>query len=392
MADDVLKNLQELASVPELTTGFKNQQECIAWGNKVLIQLAFNSDIQNEFMGYQQNINTMKLSADLQASSLNMMISLIGIAIGERQKEINNQPKKVSDELLEYADSFEEISKRFIQGSTHHLDLEDETLFKQQSLEVISLIRESLGDKNQYSGTIVLTLNNDTGTYGPSKHCVFTVKGIVLAAQKEVKRKESQGTNGGDMFNHLLTDTVSIVKKNGETHHGIKAAINKDFIHINYETVEINKGDKIRLNLPNRPVQIFVVDDPGFQSKKGWVTAYYKIKYIKEENIPPVPVHNTFHVSGNNAKVNFNSTDNSTNIVNNSSSEIFDNLITLVKEQIEEGKDRESLIATINAMNETQGTSGFKDHYINFISFVSNHITVLGPILPTLKTFYDSVL
>ena len=382
MADEVLKKLQELASVPELTSGFNTQQECIAWANKVLPALVFSIEFRQEFMAYQQNINIVGLSGDLQASSLNQMVSILGLAIADRQHQLAQQPQLVSDELLEYVDIFKNILGRFKIGTTWVLTVDDEAYFKQRVLEVISLINEFLGEKNQYSLNIILAVN-DTGGNGPSKFCVQTVKGIVLAAQKEIKRKESQ-VNGGDVFNHLLTDSVTIIKRNGEKHHNIKAVVKKDVIHIPYESVSIEKGDKIQLTQVNRPTQVFVVVDPGFQPKIFNMPAYFKIKYCDEADVPNTQPLQVFHFNGDNSRVNINSTDSSTNVVNTNSAELFDGLLKLIKEQIEDAKDRESLFATIEAMRQAQGTSGFTSCYQEFMAVASDHITVFGPFIPAL--------
>ena len=388
MADDVLRKLQELASVPELTSGFNSQQECIAWANKVLPALVFNAEFRQEFMAYQQNINTVGLSGDLQASSLNQMVSILGLAIADRQHQLSQQPQLVSDELLEYVDIFEDISGRFIKGSTLHLQLEDEVYFKQKAMEVISLIKDFLGDKNQYTGTIYHTLNYDLGTYGPSLHCVQTVKGVVLAAQKEVRRKESQGLNGETVFKEFMTDSVSVVNKNGAEHQNVKASVQKNIILVTDISIPIETGDKIIRVLPSKVKEVFEVVDPGYHAGFGGIDAHYQIKYrrgiVTPQAPPQVIPHQIFNLHGDNARVNIHSTDSSTNVVNTNSAELFSGLLKLIDEQIEDAKDRESLIATVEAMRQNQGTSGFMACYQEFMAVASDHITVFSPFIPAL--------
>lgn len=191
MSDDVLTKLQELAAIPELTKGFPSQQDCIAWANKVVPLLSFNKEVQNSFGSFQTNINTIGLSADLQRTSLNQMISILHFAISEIRELERSKPKSVSDELLEYADVFEDICNRFIEGSRNlHLSTKDEAFFRQKLFEVISVIKENLGEKNLYTGNMINAVNSGSGQFGPSLHCVQSVRGLILAAEKEVKRKE----------------------------------------------------------------------------------------------------------------------------------------------------------------------------------------------------------
>jgi hypothetical protein len=191
MPDDVLTKLQELAAIPELTKGFLSQQDCIAWANKVIPFLSFNKKVQDSFGAYQTNINTIGLSADLQRTSLNQMVSILHFAISEIQEIERTKPKAISDELLGYADVFESICNRFIEGNRNlHLATNDEAFFRQKLFEVISVIKESLGEKNLYTGNMISAVNAGSGQFGPSLHCVQSVRGLILAAQKEVKRKE----------------------------------------------------------------------------------------------------------------------------------------------------------------------------------------------------------
>jgi hypothetical protein len=388
MADDILKKLQELVSVPELTSGFKTQQDCIAWANKVLPALVFNAEFRQEFMEYQQNINTVGLSGDLQASSLNQMVSILGLAIADRQHLLSQQPQLISEELLEYVDIFEDISGRFINGSTLHLQLDDEVYFSQKTMEVISLIKDYLGEKNQYTGPIYHTLNYDMGTYGPSLHCVQSVKGFILAAHKEIKRKESRNAHGGNMFKEFMTDSVSIVNKNGTEHQNVKASVQKNIILVTDISIPIESGDKIVRVLPSKVKEVFEVVDPGYHAGFGGIDAHYQIKYRRGVDAPvahpqTIP-HQIFNLHGDNARVNFHSTDSSTNIVNTNSAELFNGLLKLIEEQIKNANDRNSLIATVEAMRQSQGTSGFMSCYQEFMAVASDHISVFGPLLPAL--------
>lgn len=191
MPDDALTKLQELAAIPELTKGFASQQDCIAWANKVVPLLSFNKQVQNSFGSYQTNINTIGLSADLQRTSLNQMITVLNFAISELQEIERSTPKSVSDELLVYADVFENICNRFIEGNRNlHLSTENEAFFSQKLFEVVSVIKESLGEKNIYTGNMINAVNSGSGQFGPSLQCVQSVRSLILAAQKEVKRKE----------------------------------------------------------------------------------------------------------------------------------------------------------------------------------------------------------
>lgn len=60
--------------------------------------------------------------------------------------------------------------------------------------------------------------------------------------------------------------------------------------------------------------------------------------------------------------------------------ELFSQLLDALKD-IKDSQLSSELTASIEEMRSSQGTSGFKNHYQNFMSLLSNHMTVLGPVV-----------
>lgn len=98
-------------------------------------------------------------------------------------------------ELVEYTDVLEGLSKRFIKSDNLGLFLsaENTALFKQKMMEAISVIDDLLGKGNIYTGNIINTANSSSGGFvgGPSFAAVREISGIILAAQKEIDRKRN---------------------------------------------------------------------------------------------------------------------------------------------------------------------------------------------------------
>ena len=65
--------------------------------------------------------------------------------------------------------------------------------------------------------------------------------------------------------------------------------------------------------------------------------------------------------------------------------ELFENLRELALE-IENVKEREKISESINAMESTAGTKTFITHYQQFMSVISNHISVFKALLPALAS------
>lgn len=117
-------------------------------------------------------------------------------------------------------------------------------------------------------------------------------------------------------FDDLLTDTVVLLKKNGESIEGIKASVQKQKIFIQRSDVIIESGDLIQRKMSNGAEETYKVIDPGFHERFHGIPAGYQMD-VKKLGLPEAEkaVQNiTYHISGPNARINQNSTDNSINI------------------------------------------------------------------------------
>jgi hypothetical protein len=103
-------------------------------------------------------------------------------------------------------------------------------------------------------------------------------------------------------------------------------------------------------------------------------------------NNPPLPqekvtqVFNTF-ISGSVQNVATGSTDFKQHASSGvTADEILSKLVTALKDTPEASPGREELIASANVMREAAGTGSFADRYTAFMSVLSDHIQVYGPI------------
>jgi hypothetical protein len=116
-------------------------------------------------------------------------------------------------------------------------------------------------------------------------------------------------------------------------------------------------------------------------------------QYIKElEIFPPPPASppshggklaENIHFHGPNARLNHQSTDNSSNTASISNERIFIQL----REQtssIDNARERAAILNRIDALETTHGTRGFMAAYQAFMVAAANHVTVFAPLLPAL--------
>lgn len=119
-------------------------------------------------------------------------------------------------------------------------------------------------------------------------------------------------------LSELMRDTISLLKQNGESIEGIKASVQAGRVFIQRSDILIEPKDLIRRRMSNGGEETFEVIDPGFHEGLGSISAGYQV-IVRKLGIPEAKQavhHITYNISGPNARVNNNSTDNSSNVVN----------------------------------------------------------------------------
>jgi hypothetical protein len=100
----------------------------------------------------------------------------------------------------------------------------------------------------------------------------------------------------------------------------------------------------------------------------------------KEKESPQV----LYNVSGPNARINIQSTDLSTNIVNVESAALFDKLRNVIQESVQDADAIKRLSEQVDAMQAAAGTKTFLGAYQQFVSVAADHLSLFLPFLPAL--------
>lgn len=188
------------------------------------------------------------------------------------------------------------------------------------------------------------------------------------------------------MLSSMANDIITIVKPNGEFFENIRANVQPEIIFIFDEKIPLEEDDKIYRKLPSGLVETYIVLDRGFYSSSSHgIQGHYQAKVRKEGSIKEAEyksIINVYNVSGNNSRVNINSTDNSVNYVNDSSG-LFED-IRKVLLTIQDDKIKNGSIELLKEMEETKNTPSFLSKYQNFIGILANHMTIIAPFIPAL--------
>lgn len=118
-------------------------------------------------------------------------------------------------------------------------------------------------------------------------------------------------------FKSLMNDTIDIIKGDGTKLSGIPASVQKTKVHMDADGLLVEPEDLIIRRMSNGAEETYRVIDPGFHERFHSIPAHYQMD-VQKLGIPEAKKavqHITYNISGNNARVNQNSVDNSINVV-----------------------------------------------------------------------------
>ena len=119
------------------------------------------------------------------------------------------------------------------------------------------------------------------------------------------------------------------------------------------------------------------------------IKAHYQSKVEKSTARPKPPTTQqvVYNLIGPNTRVNIQSKDSSTNILNVEPADLFQNLRTTIDNSIADSELVARIVGHVDRMEAAVGTKEFSDQYKEFIGSAAQHITLVGPFLPALTQF-----
>jgi hypothetical protein len=183
----------------------------------------------------------------------------------------------------------------------------------------------------------------------------------------------------------LPLSVCEIVASSGNLIATTKAAILPQNIIVLDTSIAINIGDEVRRRLPSGQDEVFEVTDPTFFEQFHDTEAHYQLKYRRKGTFAQGAGGNySFHVSGNNTRVNIASRDQSTNVV--VEGDVLGSLTAALRNGVPDEKKLNQLLAAIDEMRREQRKPGFAAAYQKFVSICADHIGIVAPFLPALTS------
>ena len=190
-------------------------------------------------------------------------------------------------------------------------------------------------------------------------------------------------------------DRVTLVKKDGKRFEDLSASVQTGLILTYNQEIPIEDGDQFERQLPSGIVDVYTVVDSGFHGLTGSagrhsIPAHYQSKVRKNTAASP-PQHRpeagpqvVYNLIGSNARVNIQSSDSSTNVVNVESGILFDTLREAILKSSLDSTVVQQLINNVDSMQSAVGTKTFGERYKEFIAVAADHMTLIAPFLPAL--------
>lgn len=196
-------------------------------------------------------------------------------------------------------------------------------------------------------------------------------------------------------FSDVMTDSLTLVKKNGERLEAVQANVSSTAIttfdqRLVEGPITVEEEDVMLRQLPNGLVERYVVLDTGFSNEIHGVEAHYSMKVRKETDIRAKDTtlsRNVFNFHGDNSRVNVNSQDYSSNVVNLNDESVFVELKTAVQNRVADEALRNQLLNKIEELQNSKGTTLYVAKFQEFTTLAANVITIVGPFIPQLAAF-----
>ncbi len=109
-----------------------------------------------------------------------------------------------------------------------------------------------------------------------------------------------------------------------------------------------------------------------------------KINIVGEPTRPAPSLGTTFNLQGTHARVNIDSNDNSVNISNQNTENVFADMRQVIQTQIQNEQEKTKILSKLDELEKSVGKKEFTQKYKDFIGTVADHISLIVTFIPYL--------
>ena len=187
----------------------------------------------------------------------------------------------------------------------------------------------------------------------------------------------------------MMNDKFALLKNGQLVKDGIKGRIADNKIITFDIEPKFQKNDLLLRALPNGLEEIYVIDEPKFNTGIGGIKSFFEIVVHNNNQQPDTKAniinhYNTTHntITGNNNNFNMNSPGST--FINNPT--LFDSLKLVIEQQVSE-KEKEKLLDIVDRMSKSQTKDDYISCYNTFIQAIANHMSILATFIPQLSAY-----
>ncbi len=184
------------------------------------------------------------------------------------------------------------------------------------------------------------------------------------------------------MVADLGGEKVLIVRKNGDRYEDVSAVVSEDRAFFDAGDGVVDLGDEIHRETPTGVV-VYIVEDPGYFAKSSMSSAHFQSKTRRSNK--PVPSQPTMienvHLHDN-ARINVNSTDNSTNTVQKDN--VYNDLREKLSDEITDVAVKKQALAIVNELEAAKNETEFSESTGKMMNLGVQVATIFGPFVPLL--------
>lgn len=186
-------------------------------------------------------------------------------------------------------------------------------------------------------------------------------------------------------FSDLMTDIVSLIKKDGARVDNIQSSVQDKKIFIDRSDILIESGDFIHRKMSNGAEETYEVIDPGFHEKFHGIPAGYQMRCKKlglpeaKKIIQETTYNNTINIHGDNQGVAVLGNKNHSNIGN---IELDKKLIDLIKAI--EASNLEDKNKVIKDLNDKKDNRIDLQSYLGKLLTRGAEVTTLTPVVASI--------
>ena len=115
-----------------------------------------------------------------------------------------------------------------------------------------------------------------------------------------------------------------------------------------------------------------------------------KINIVGEPTRPTASLGTTFNLQGTHSRVNIGSNDNSVNVSNQNTENVFTDMRQVIQNQIQNESDRTEILSKLDELEKSVGKKEFLTKYQEFIGTTADHISLIAIFIPYLTQMLGS--